>query len=115
MKLSEFRDEKGIEVVAKLLVPISNIAKNKSNAAAKGQSVMEFASAMLQNNPKDVKDMLAILADKDPAKYHCSAASVLVDVLNMLSDQELMQLFGLQSKTPASAGSASENTEAPEQ
>lgn len=113
MKLSEFKDEKGIEVVAKLLVPISNIAKNKSNADAKGESLIEFASAMLQNNQKDVKDMLAILADEDPGEYHCSAASVLVDVLNMLNDPELLQLFGLQSKIPASAGSASENTEAP--
>ncbi len=112
MKLSEFKDEKGIEVVAKLLVPISNIAKNKGNVEAKGKSLIEFAAAMLQNNQKDVKDMLAILADADPAEYHCSAASVLVDVLNMLNDPELMQLFGLQSKTPASAGSASESTEA---
>ena len=115
MKLSEFKDEKAIEVVAKLLVPIGNIAKNRNTAAAKGGTKLEFASAMLQNNPSEVKDMLAILADRDPAEYHCSAASVLVDLLDMLNDPELMQLFGLRSETPASSGSASESTEAPEQ
>lgn len=115
MKLSEFRDEKGIEVVARLLVPIANIAKNKDVAAAKGKSMLEFASAMLQNSKRDVMDMLAILNDTDPAEYHCSAASVLADVFNMLTDTELMQLFGLQSKTAASSGSASESTEAPAQ
>lgn len=113
MKLSEFKDEKGIEVVAKLLVPISNIAGNKSNAGMKGKSVIEFASAMLRNNPKDVMALLAILDDKEPEAYHCSAASILADLINMLGDEELLRLFGAQRQTRASSGSASENTEAP--
>lgn len=111
MKLSEFKDEKAIEVIAKLLVPIANIATNKEVAAAKGKNPIEFASTMLSSSPTDVKNMLAILSDEDPESYHCSAATVLVDVLNMLNDPELMALFGLQSKTLASSGSASENTE----
>jgi hypothetical protein len=115
MKLSDFKDEKAIEVVANLLVPIGKIAANKETAAAKGKSKLEFASAMLKNNAGDVKDMLAILNDVDPAEYHCSAASVLADLLDMLNDPELMQLFGLQSKTPASSGSASESTEGQEE
>lgn len=115
MRLSEFKDEKAIEVVADLLIPVSNIAKNSTVADAKNKGVFEFAAAMLKCNAKDVKDMLAILDGKDPAEYHCSAASVMGDLLNMLSDPELMQLFGLRSKTPASSGSASETTEAPEQ
>jgi hypothetical protein len=114
MKLSEFKDEKAIEVVANLLEPIANIAKNQANQAAKGGTKLEIASAMLKNNAKDVMTMLAILADEDPETYHCSAATVLADVLNMLTDTELMQLFGLQSKTAASSGSASESTEAQE-
>jgi hypothetical protein len=115
MRLSEFKDEKGIEVVAKLLVPIGKIAQNQNNAKTKekGGTLLDFASAMLQNNPKEVMSMLAILDDKDPAQYHCSAASVLMDVFNMIVDPELLQLFGFQSKTPASSGSASGNTEAP--
>jgi hypothetical protein len=111
MKLSDFKDEKAIEVVAALLVPIGNIAKNKEISDAKGKSKLEFASAMLKNNAADVKDILAILNGKDPAEYHCSAATVLVDLLDMLNDPELMQLFGLQGKTAASSGSASESTE----
>ncbi len=114
MRLSEFKDEKGIEVVAKLLVPIGNIASNKENGDAKDKSILAFASSILQNNKRDVMDMLAILSDNDPANYHCTAATVLMDVLNMVSDPELMELFGLQRQTPASSGSASETTEAPE-
>jgi hypothetical protein len=114
VKLSDFKDEKAIEVVASLLEPIGKIAANKETAEAKGKTKLEFASALLKNNAAEVKDMLAILNDVDPADYHCSAASVLVDLLSMLNDPELMELFGLQSQTPASSGSASESTQAPE-
>lgn len=114
MRLSEFKDEQGIEVVAKLLVPIGKIAANAKNAPKKDGTMLEFASAMLQNSPREVMEMLAILDGKDPASYHCNAGTVLVDVFNMLSDPELMMLFGLQRQNPASSGSASETTEAPE-
>lgn len=114
MRLSEFKDEKGVEVVAKLLVPIGNIAADKEMASArKGSKHMgDFASLLLQRHTQDVMTMLAALNDQDPADYHCTAATVLVDVFNMISDPELMMLFGLQRQTPASSGSASENTEA---
>lgn len=112
MRLSEFKDEKGIEVVAKLLIPIGKIAANAQNAKAREGTQLEFASALLQNNPSEIMKMLAILADKNPEEYHCNAASVLMDVINMISDPELMVLFGSQRQTMASSGSASETTEA---
>ncbi len=113
MKLSEFKDEKGIEVVAKLLVPICNIVANPENEKAKDKNRAAFLCSMLQNSPKDVMDMLAILNDQNPEDYHCNAASVLKNVLELATDKELMELFGAQGKTGVSSGSASENTEAP--
>ena len=109
MKLSEFKDEKAVEVVAKLLVPIGNIVKNRDNAKSRGGTQLDFASAILANNPADVKNMLAILNDVDPAEYHCTAATVIFDVMNMLADEELLQLFGLQRQTQTSSTSASES------
>lgn len=120
MRLSEFRDEQGVEVVAKLLVPIAKIVSNEKNAKAQKEanegkgSTLDFVSALLQNNPRDVMDMLAILDGKDPNEYHCSAATVLVDALHMMSDPELLMLFGLQRQTLASPGSALETTGAQE-
>lgn len=107
MKLSEFKDEKAVEVVAKLLVPIGRIVSNKENAKARNGTQLEFASAILANNPKDVMNMLAILNDADPKTYHCTAATVIFDVMNMLSDEELIRLFGLQRQTKTSSTSAS--------
>lgn len=115
MKLSDFKDEKAIEIVAALLTPIGKIASNPQIAKAKNGNVAELASAMLKHGKREVMDMLAILSDVDPKKYHCTAATVLHDVIEMISDEEFMKLFGLQRQNPASSGSASENTEAPAQ
>jgi len=114
MKLSDFTDEKAIEVVAKLLIPMGNIAKNSANADAKGKNKIEFASQLLRNNAKDVMNMFAILHDVEPSEYHCNAATILMDTVEMLNDAPLMELFGLQSQTPASSGFASTNGEAQE-
>lgn len=113
MRLSEFKDEKAIEMVAALLEPIGNIASNPENqkAAKSDWPIPRIAGAFLRNNPRDVMDMLAVLDDKDPAEYHCTAASVLVGAINMMNDPDLIALFGLQRQTPASSGSASESTE----
>lgn len=107
MKLSDFKDEKAVEVVAKLLVPIMSIASNKENEKAKDKGGIAFASALLQNNKKDILAIFAILNEKEPEEYHCDAAKVLLDTFTLISDPALMSLFGLQRQTVASSGSAS--------
>lgn len=114
MKLSDFKDEKAIEVVAKLLVPMGNIAGNAKNLDARNKGLLPFASALLQNNAKDVMAMFAILNDMDPGDYHCDAVTVLKDTLEMLNDPALLELFGLQGQTQVSSGSASTIGEAVE-
>ena len=111
MRLSEFKDEKAIEVVASLLIPIGNIVANPANKEAKDGGVLKFASEMLKNNTKDAMEILAILADEPVESYTCTAATVLKDMLNVLSDPDLLELFGLQSQTQTSAGSALTSSE----
>ena len=115
MRLSEFKEEKAFEVVAALLDPIGKITQNKENAAFRenGKTLMDFVKAMLKNNAPEVKEILVILDGKTPDTYHCSAATVLRDMFNMLSDPEIMGLFGFQRQNPASSGSALATTEAP--
>lgn len=119
-RLSEFKDESGIILVSRLMLPIGRIVQNKAvldaRTAAKTEgrtlSMLELASVMLSNGAKDVMEMLALLNETEPEEFHCNAATVLSDVMQMFSDPDLGTLFGLQSSTPASSGSASENTEA---
>ena len=114
MKLSDYKDEKAIEVIADLLVPIGNIALNKDKIEKTGTTA-HFVSQLMKLNPKEVMAMIAILNGVDPEEYHCNAASVLKDALEMFSDPELMLLFGSQSETKTSSGSVSESIEVEEQ
>ena len=116
MKLSDFKDEQGVDVVAKLMIPICKIVAKPANKEAKGKTKLEFASAMLRNSPGEVKEMLAILNGAEPEEYHCNGATVIAGLFDLLSDPELMQLFGLQGKKegPTCSGAQSETIEAPE-
>lgn len=110
-KLSEFRDEQGAIVVAKLLKPIFAILQNASNANSRSGTAIDFVTAMLSNSPKDVLEIFAILNETEPDEYHTNAAMILGDVVTLASDDELMALFGLQRQTQTSSGSASTSSD----
>lgn len=114
-KLSEFEGDAAIELVANLLPYIEEIAQNPENSNAKGKSMAFFAATILRNNKESVKAILAALNETPVDEYKITAASIFVDTFTMLNDEALLGLFGLQRQTPASSGSASANTEAPEQ
>lgn len=97
MKLSDFKGDKGIEVVGRLLLPVSRIAGNKQVAKASQEGLAPMLSAALLHTPKDVREMLAILNDKPVEEYEVTGASILADVFRLFEDEALLQLFGLQS------------------
>lgn len=112
MRLSEFKDEKAIEVVAALMEPLSKITLNEKvqELYTKAAQPYEFAVAVLKNSASEIKDIFAILNGENPKSYHCDAATILRDTISLMSDPDLMSLFGFQRQTPPSSGSASENT-----
>ena len=111
MRLSDYKDEKGIQVVGKILEILPAIAA-KDSIKSNTQNPVVFASALLQDAPKETKKLLAILADKEPSEYECNGATVLMDIVDLVSDPVFMQLFGVQRQTSTSSTSASESSEA---
>lgn len=113
MKLTDFKGEKGIQVVGRLLVPITNILGNPDNgtSVASGNLITQV-SAFFRNNPKDVLEVLAIMDDKDPKDYNITAQDALAKLLAWFDDPELLGLFGLQSQPETSSGSATMTTTA---
>lgn len=114
MRLSEFKDEEAIRVIADILPHVVEIAKNPAVKEARNENPFLYAAALLKEVPQEAIALLALLDNKDPAEYHCTGASVLFDVFNMISDPDLLALFGVRSKTLASSGSASTTGEATE-
>lgn len=111
MRLSDFKDEKALEVVADLIDPITEIVKSSENVEASKKGTLKFVQAAMRNTPKAVIEMMAILDDKKPENYHCTGVSVIKSAFDMFSDPDVMALFGLQGENRTSSGSASESTE----
>lgn len=111
MRLSEFKDGDAIKVIANILPAVARIAAKKE-IIGKRDNALEFAAALLKESPNEVMEILAYLDGKKPEEYHCTGATVLVDAFNMISDPDMLALFGVQSKIAASSGSASTTGEA---
>lgn len=114
-RLADFRDEKGLEVAAALMEQFAGIVSNPNVRAGLNdtQNNVQAAAVLLKNSPVEIRAVLAILDEKDPKEYHYTAGTVFAGVIAMLSDPDILELFGWRNQIPASSGSASENIEAP--
>ena len=112
MKLGDFKDDRAIDVIAALLPHVRGILSNKEVMASikKSGTMMDVAHEMFKGSREDTVAILAILNEEDPADYHFDATTLYSKTLEMISDPDLLVLFGLQRQTSASSGSASENT-----
>lgn len=116
-KLSDFKDEKAIVVVAQLLEPIMTIVTNPENGKFKDeQNGFKMFSGFLANSPKAMMEIFAILSEHDPNSeepYHCDGVEVTKNLMTLVSDSRLIELFTSQGQTgdATSSGSASENIE----
>ena len=98
MKLSEFKGDQGIEVVGKLLIPMSRIAANKEVTRANRKGGLPLMlSAMLTHCPNETREMLAILNGKSVEEYEVTGATIMNDIFALFEDEALLRLFGLQS------------------
>lgn len=128
MKLSEIKGERTFDVIADLIDPIAKIAADKSVAELfrreqlpKGESARAYAMkrirasapALLKNHKRELIEIMAVLEGKSASEYSATLTipKLLSDVFSMLSDGELLALFGLaQTTAGTSSGAAQANT-----
>lgn len=119
MKLSDFKDEEALDVLADLVEPATRIFSNKKllTAINNGKNKLELAKIAIQSNKREVLEMLAILSGKPREEFHCTIPSILKQFTEMLADEELLDFLSSveQTKETLDSISASENTEAKEQ
>lgn len=112
-KLSDFKDEKAMSVVADLMEPIMDIVGNENNKnAAKSKDGIAMFKGFFKNSPRSMMDIFAVLSEIDPAEYHCDGVEVLQNIMQLASDEKMISLFTSQSQMgdATSSGDASENT-----
>ncbi len=113
MKLSEFKNECAVDVLADLLEPASAICSDAELVkAVREKPILKIAQIALKKHQKDVVEVLAIINGVSVDKFECTPVSILNDLLGVLNDTELVEFFILQGRTRAesNSGSAMEST-----
>ena len=114
MKLSEFKDDAALDLIADIIEPATEILADPAIKEAFGRSKMAAIKVAIKNHKSAIKEIIARLDGKKPEEYHFTALSLPVKLLSLLNDPELQQLFTLSGRTEGenACSSASENTEA---
>ena len=110
MKLSEIKGEKTLDVVADLIVPVSNIAMDEAMQkllekaeVPDGMTKNEAAAARLRSivpglirkHKGDVIDILATVSMVDREEYErgLNLATLMNDVVELVNDEDLLGFF----------------------
>lgn len=120
MKLSEYKGEQALDMLADLLEPATAIMADKEIARLVKAKMPPIKSVKvaIKNHKQEVIEILAILDGADPKEYaeKVNLFTLPAKLLEIFNDPDLMSLFTLQGqKTETLSGSATESTEASEQ
>lgn len=129
MKLSEIKGERAIEVIADLIEPIAKIAEDKDASKLfkrerppKGMKAQTFllkrirtsVPLLLRKHKGELIEIMATLegVEKEAYAEALSVPKLIADIFGLLTDSELLSLFGLaQTTEEASSGAALDNTQ----
>lgn len=127
MKLSEYRGDDALEVLAELLEPAVEILADADIAAAwrdknpnktRGQKQLKAVSIAIKKHKEAVIAILAALDHETPDEYRekINVVTLPKKLLEVLNDKDLRNFFTSQEQTKGEpSGSASANTEVPGQ
>lgn len=116
-KLSEFRGEEGLDLLADLIDPASEIMTDKQLVSLfRERNMKEAAKVALKTHKKAVLEIMARLDGEDPKTYAPSFFALPMQLLEIFNDPELINLFTSQGQQeePTSSGSAMVSIEADE-
>lgn len=123
MKVTDFKDEAAIKLLADILEPTAKIfgdTKTRIALAAVQNGTFtqaEAISAILRLHPKEIMAIMAALEGKKPEDFHCNILTLPAKIIELTEDEELMVFFKSQveemmEKEPS--GSPTENIAEPE-
>ena len=128
MKLSEYKDEQALDVLAEIIEPAAyimadpeirakvKIDKEKDDEKSK-TDVLGIVKIILKKHKKEIIEILAAVDGVPVEEYHCNVFTLPVKIIELLNDKELIGFFTSQaSMEDASASIApTVNTEENEQ
>ena len=118
MRLSDFENEDGLDLLADIIEPASEIMSDKRivDTYRDGKPPLLVAAEILRHHKTSAVEIIAALHKEDPGKIKFNALTLMRDVLDLLNDPAVQMVFSSQSQENASmsSGSATESTGAKE-
>ena len=121
MRLSDFKGEEALDVLADIIEPLANIIADEEIQKLNKQEntpLIAMVKPAIKNHKKDLIEILARLENQPVEQYekNMSLLTLPKQVMELLNDPEVQSLFQSQGKSEitslASSSSATENTEA---
>lgn len=114
-KLSEFKNEEALDLLADILEPVSVIMTDDEvvDKLMSDNEKMSGAVLMIRRYKKELRRILAAMDQEDPETYEFNIFTLPRRILEIVNDKELLAFF-MEQQTETlkeSFGSAKENTE----
>lgn len=121
MKLSEFKDEEALDLLADIIEPVGSILEDKEIAKIYEENKsdgfgikakLQMISVMIRNHKSEVIEILAKLDKQDASEFHCNVLTLPKELLSLINDPVMQDFFvsQAQSEGETSFGPATEST-----
>lgn len=107
-RLSEFRGEEALDLLADLIEPASEIMTDKELIELfRARNMTAAAKVALKGHKKAVLEIMALIEGEDPKTYAPSVFALPMKLLEIFNDPELLDLFTSQGQNEAQTNSGS--------
>ena len=112
-KLSEYKNEEALDLLADILEPVAHIFADKDFVEQLQTNKMSAIQHVIRNHKSDVLMIMARLEGVSVEEYQCTIFTLPMALINMLNDPDLIDFFKSQGLkiNEESFGSAMENIE----
>ena len=114
MKLSDYKDEAALDLLAELIEPAAEIMGDQDVIeAAKSENMARVASVAIKRHKRAVLCVLAALDGVPVEQYHCNIFSLPAKLVELFNDPDITQLFSFADQTgePTASGPLMASTE----
>ena len=101
MKISEYKNEEALDILADLIEPAGEIFSDKDfvkKIQSKKSNKMEIVKSLIKDHKKAIIEILAILDETPVDEYECNIFTLPIKILEILNDEELVKFFTSQGQ-----------------
>lgn len=96
MKLTQLENEDAIDLIANIIEPLGQIAQDKKiQELLKETNKLVLVQYILKNHKKSIIEILAAMDGTPVEEYHCNVITITKDLLEIVNNKELSEVFSL--------------------